>query len=100
MFLILLTKIIYAHPALPTCFQHCFLVQPSFPAGFNRVTHVFSPRVRGEENVPTEDTQHQVEHEEGSDHNERDEVDPVEEAAQSVVGLTNRKKNDYSVCTL
>ena len=55
---------------------------------------MFSPRVREEENVPAEDTQHQVEHEEGSDHNERDEVDPVEEAAQSVVGLTNRKKDD------
>jgi hypothetical protein len=53
---------------------------------------VFIPRVRGEENVPAEDTEHQVQHEEGSDHYERDEVDPVEEAAQSVVGLTKRKK--------
>ncbi len=60
---------------------------------------MFSPRVREEENVPAEDTQHQVEHEEGSDHNERDEVDPVEEAAQSVVGLTNRKKTTI-ICVL
>jgi hypothetical protein len=60
-----------------------------FPPCYPRV----NPRVRGEENVPAEDTQHQVQHEEGSDHNERDEVDPVEEAAQSVVGLTNRKKH-------
>ena len=36
---------------------------------------------------PAEDTEHQVEHEEGANHNQRDEVDPVEQATQGIVSL-------------
>ena len=38
-------------------------------------------------NSPTEDTQDEVQHEEGSDDNERNKVDPIKEAPQGVVSL-------------
>ena len=40
--------------------------------------------------LSTQDTENEVEHEEGADDDERNKVDPVERAAQRVVGL---KKN-------
>ena len=37
--------------------------------------------------LPAEDTQHQVEHEEGPHHDEGNKKDPVEGASDGVVGL-------------
>ena len=41
---------------------------------------------------PTEDAKDEIEHEEGADDDERDKVDPVEEAPQSIVSLIDRKR--------
>ena len=46
--------------------------------GMERVSH---------KNLPTEDPQDEVQHEEGSDDNERNKVDPIKEAPQGVVSL-------------
>ena len=37
--------------------------------------------------LPAEDSEHEVEHEEGADDDQRNKVDPVEEAAQGIIGL-------------
>ncbi len=41
--------------------------------------------------IPGQDSQDQVEHEEGADDDERHKVDPVEVAAHGVVGLGESK---------
>ena len=38
-------------------------------------------------NLPTENPQDEVEHEEGSDDNERNKIDPIKERPQGVVSL-------------
>ena len=48
---------------------------------------MYDRRGREEVNLPTEDTKDKVEHEEWSDDNERNKVDPIKEAPQSVVSL-------------
>ena len=40
---------------------------------------------------PAENSKDQVEHEEGSDHNERHKVDPVEVASQSIISLFQKE---------
>lgn len=50
---------------------------------------------------PRQDTQHQVEHKEGADDDERDEVDPVPHGTQGVVGLekkTTRRSSVVAAC--
>ena len=41
--------------------------------------------------LPTEDTKYKVEHEEGTDDNERHEVNPVEETPQGIVSLKQQE---------
>lgn len=43
---------------------------------------------------PRQDAQHQVEHKEGADDDERDEVDPVPHGTQGVVSLKKKEKNN------
>lgn len=45
---------------------------------------------------PRQDAQHQVEHEEGADDDERNEVDPIPRGTQGVVGLGINKKTQRS----
>ena len=44
------------------------------------------------DNSPAEDAEYEVEHEEGADHDERDEEDPVERAPDRIVRLEDKKK--------
>lgn len=44
--------------------------------------------------LPAEDTEDQVQHEKGSDHNQGDKVDVVEGAAYGVVGLEGERERD------
>ena len=43
--------------------------------------------------LPWQDTQHQVEHEEGADDDERDEVEPVPGVSRYIVGLHTHKEH-------
>lgn len=45
--------------------------------------------------LPTEHTQDEVEHEEAAHHDERDEKDPVEGAADGVVGLDQSQHDHF-----
>lgn len=49
---------------------------------------------------PAENSKDQVEHEEGSDHNERHKVDPVEVASQSIISLFQKENVDRSMQVL
>ena len=44
--------------------------------------------------LPAEDAEHEVEHEEGSDDDKWDKVDPIEQTPQSVVSLEHTKYLD------
>jgi len=46
---------------------------------------------------PREDTEHQVEHEEGSDDDEGDEVEPVPGVSCYIVGLDTQSHTDKSM---
>ena len=50
--------------------------------------------------LPTEHTQNQIEHEEGTDHNEGHKVDEIERSTQGIVGLQNEDKDLKVHCTL
>lgn len=47
--------------------------------------------------IPREDSQHQVQDKEGTDDDERDEVEPVPTGTQGIVGLRRENKSEHKM---